>query len=53
MKIREMARRCEAMVRDPELKAVADWKAAHPGRKARSIRCMLQSFASKTIAIGI
>jgi len=34
MKIREMARRCEAMVRDPELKAVADWKAAHPGRKA-------------------
>jgi len=34
MKIREMARRCEAMVRDPELKTVAGWKAAHPGRRA-------------------
>jgi len=34
MKIREMARRCEVMVRDPELKAVAEWKTAHPGRKA-------------------
>jgi benzoyl-CoA reductase subunit C len=34
MQIREMSRRCEEMIRDPELKAVADWKKAHPGRKA-------------------
>jgi benzoyl-CoA reductase subunit C len=34
MEIREMSRRAEAQVRDPELRAVAAWKAAHPGRKA-------------------
>src|SRR5574341_1345518 len=34
MEIREMARRCEAMVRDPDLKAVADWKRAHPRGRA-------------------
>ncbi len=32
--IREMARRSEEMVRDPEFKPVADWKRAHPGQRA-------------------
>jgi len=34
MQIREMARRSEAMIRDPELRTVADWKKAGAGRKA-------------------
>ena len=34
MEIREEARRCEAMVRDPDLAAVAGWKQAHPGGRA-------------------
>jgi benzoyl-CoA reductase subunit C len=34
MKVRDLARRCEALVRDPDLKAVSGWRASHPGRKA-------------------
>jgi len=34
MEIREMARRCEAMVRDPDFRTVSDWKRAHPGGRA-------------------
>jgi benzoyl-CoA reductase subunit C len=34
MRVREMARRCETMVRDPELTAVKEWKQAHAGRRA-------------------
>jgi benzoyl-CoA reductase subunit C len=34
MKIREMARRCEALLRDPDLHSVAEWKKAHPGGRA-------------------
>ena len=34
MEIRETARRCEEMVRDPDLAAVAGWKRAHPGGRA-------------------
>jgi len=34
MQIREMARRSEAMIRDPELLSVAEWKKSGAGRKA-------------------
>lgn len=34
MRIREMARRSEAMIRDPDLGAVREWKRRHPGGRA-------------------
>jgi benzoyl-CoA reductase subunit C len=34
MEIRELARRCESMVRDPDLRAVAEWKGRGKERRA-------------------